>query len=746
MLSVPSSPTTPHHWWEKSVQTRVREPPHDVSEFAATSRQFEPSEPLPELAEILLQSAVSLPADESDRLLSSALADIGLGDSGAPIAPLVATTRVVAAMTPLSVLDDSIDRHRRTEKSPFALALMQQSVQGRHKAATPTKMEDRKTPRNSELMLAQSIVEGAMSKELTTAMASPASQDKAAGSDVDVTMHSNISLPSSLAQRGLHMGWPTDAVSAPKWWLSDILNRMDAVGDGKTFVINKPDGKPGGAVGVKQNAVGDGSAFMLNIGINSLSISICFLLFAIGRQKYKRVFSGNVYLGAVPCQPSDTFFGFFSDSTRYSSMQLAEHVGLDQAMLLEYCNLCMKVLFVIGIPLLLIEAPLNIFAGGNAAGQDHLSWQGMANVDDDRKYIYWFYAVLVWWVVVVTQVFTFGSMKKFIKIRFDWIRVMPQPQAQTIMVENIPKEFRTDQKLRRYFDNVFGERVVVYAHIVKFVHQIHPIWEKRQEALQNLKLERLKMEKSGMRPQVGDGQSDSIDHLTLEIDSLEKVISDQRRQVFKFATHGQYHAEVNSSSAFVIFNSITHAVSALAFNYTEDGDEFLVSVPPQPSDVLYEGLLTSPLKTRIKEIIGYALIVALFLGFLPVILFISLVTEITTIEHMIPAMKQVVIQSPAIGMVWDAMFGSLAVTLMMSFLPTFLMMIFTHCFALKSTVEAQHLCQKWYFLFLVTFVLLVTSVGASLFNTIEEIAKSPFLIFSLLASNMPSASHYYLVT
>jgi len=54
------------------------------------------------------------------------------------------------------------------------------------------------------------------------------------------------------------------------------------------------------------------------------------------------------------------------------------------------------------------------------------------------------------------------------------------------------------------------------------------------------------------------------------------------------------------------------------------------------------------------------------------------------------------------------------------------------------------MCQKYYFVFLVTFVLLITSVGASLISTMDEIIHSPLLIFSILASNMPSASHYYL--
>merc|ERR1740130_963990 len=110
-------------------------------------------------------------------------------------------------------------------------------------------------------------------------------------------------------------------------------------------------------------------------------ISLCFLLFSAARLIWPRVYNNNYLLGKTPFEPSTSFFGWFGDSLRPTTMQVADSAGIDHAMLIEYCTLCMKICVALGVPMCLVEIPLNIWCGGNAAGQDHLSWQGIANVD-----------------------------------------------------------------------------------------------------------------------------------------------------------------------------------------------------------------------------------------------------------------------------------------------------------------------------------------------------------------------------
>jgi hypothetical protein len=92
----------------------------------------------------------------------------------------------------------------------------------------------------------------------------------------------------------------------------------------------------------------------------------------------------------------------------------------------------------------------------------------------------------------------------------------------------------------------------------------------------------------------------------------------------------------------------------------------------------------------------------------------------------------------------EGVLASAALTLFMSFLPTCFMLIFDNFWQLKSGRWAQHLLQKWYFAFLVIFVLLVTAVGSSLWDFIWHLVNQPTFIFELLAVRLPTTTHFYI--
>merc|ERR1719277_2684329 len=45
---------------------------------------------------------------------------------------------------------------------------------------------------------------------------------------------------------------------------------------------------------------------------------------------------------------------------------------------------------------------------------------------------------------------------------------MPDPRATTVLVEGIPEDRQTDEKLQEYFDEIFNDKVVEGAFIVKY--------------------------------------------------------------------------------------------------------------------------------------------------------------------------------------------------------------------------------------------------------------------------------------
>ena len=50
-------------------------------------------------------------------------------------------------------------------------------------------------------------------------------------------------------------------------------------------------------------------------------------------------------------------------------------------------------------------------------------------------------------VVFVVQQETFLSMRRFCESRFLWMKSLKNPQASTVMVEGIPDEYQSDEKV-----------------------------------------------------------------------------------------------------------------------------------------------------------------------------------------------------------------------------------------------------------------------------------------------------------
>merc|ERR1719230_253512 len=88
--------------------------------------------------------------------------------------------------------------------------------------------------------------------------------------------------------------------------------------------------------------------------------------------------------------------------------------------------------------------------------------------------------------------------------------------------------------------------------------------------------------------------------------------------------------------------------------------------------------------------------------------------------------------------------STLALQMFMGILPTILLIIIQQFFASTSGAMAQFHMQSCLFAFNMLFVVLVTTIGRSLFLTAQSLAESPDSFFDLLALALPTSSHFYL--
>merc|ERR1712232_121207 len=205
------------------------------------------------------------------------------------------------------------------------------------------------------------------------------------------------------------------------------------------------------------NGEGDFEAFTAALITNVVSMIIFTIIFMVLRTKFPLMYSGNVLACKAPGtmkakakyqdavfadgtpeeiekaagEDAELYDGYQPEWTLSSTgwwkaawsyklgpdFDIANVKGcltLDQAMLLQFCNVGMKILGIVGVPMLLIMAPLHLMFGGNAAGADTMSYLSFGNVkscgvdletgeklnpDFENCWLYNVHSVVIWFVV-----------------------------------------------------------------------------------------------------------------------------------------------------------------------------------------------------------------------------------------------------------------------------------------------------------------------------------------------------------
>merc|ERR1719329_5995 len=191
-------------------------------------------------------------------------------------------------------------------------------------------------------------------------------------------------------------------------------------------------------------------------------------------------------------------------------------------------------------------------------------------------------------------------------------------------------------------------------------------------------------------------------------------------------------AEPNRYVGFVTFRDRADAVTALQHEYSMDAEEFVTSMPPEPGSIRWDSICRKPSGNYFNTFVGYFLTSLLYIFYMPC------VVKITTLASN-PNIRLGWFQS-----FWNGLAPTLGLFLMVSFLPTFLSLIFSNFFPVVSDALVQIKMQKWYFFFQVVFVLLTASIGNSVVGFTEEILADPFSVFDIIARSLPSSTHFYM--
>eukprot|EP00933_Yihiella_yeosuensis_P018598 TRINITY_DN15207_c0_g2_i1.p1 TRINITY_DN15207_c0_g2~~TRINITY_DN15207_c0_g2_i1.p1 ORF type:complete len:836 (-),score=113.83 TRINITY_DN15207_c0_g2_i1:245-2752(-) len=413
--------------------------------------------------------------------------------------------------------------------------------------------------------------------------------------------------------------------------------------------------------------------------------------------------------------------------------------GLDGWAFLEFIRLNRRILGVIAPVLAIVLGPLHYSA---AAAKDQLDLVshfdiGQAPLDSVAL---WVHGFVVWFVVLASAWQITVAQDHFTERRHEWLKEVPLPRATTVLVENIPPLFRSDHALRNYFVSVFSSEAVKRAYIVRktghLPAQVQQLEDARQEADAAMKVW-----EAADRP--GIEQAEGAEHKRCQkrLRQLAKEVQQSQEKIEDAVQRGD--PAVSSATGFVTFASELAKRLASREQYTREVEEFKMKMPPDPDDVIYENLAEDRMGSLTWSWLGFMAILSVFIFWTPVVVFISGWTTAEQLVKFVPWLAHMVKDYPSVATMASALLATVALKVFMAVLPAILYWIVMSFFSVKSKSAVQLKLQEWYFAFLLIFVLLVTTLGRGLTITAVIIAHSPSKIFDLLASYLPSASHFY---
>jgi len=383
-----------------------------------------------------------------------------------------------------------------------------------------------------------------------------------------------------------------------------------------------------------------------------------------------------------------------------------------------------------------IIGPMNCAFGGTAAGDDYLSYLSFGNVQNG-SWLYWVHAFAVWGVVATVQISIYTSMKQFLKLRFAWLKNQSDSRANTILVEGIPDDYQSDEKLKEYFAKMVPGSQVVNASVVKDTAALKHMLEEQTKAKAHLAKANAEWELLGKpsdrrpmtRTSFMGSKVDAIEYYTGELSKLEPNIVAERKRIQTQAA-ASVGPPVNLTRGFVTFQQRLHKELVVNLSLTPDKDEFVMLSPPDADDIIWSDMLQDPGAESIRHLLGWALTIGLTFAYLPIVLGVTNLAVLIDLGPLQP--------------LWQGLAPTLGLLLMVCFLPTFLHLIFGNFFTLRAHAFSQHKVQVWYFWFQVIFVILATAVGTNFTQFINTLANEPLTLPLVLADTMPFATHFYM--
>jgi len=440
--------------------------------------------------------------------------------------------------------------------------------------------------------------------------------------------------------------------------------------------------------------------------------------------------------------------------------------GLDGYMLLRFHTLCCRICTTLGWLLMMVLCPLHVIFGSNKSA-DPLSAFGLdsLNVNDSTQGdLLWVHTVFLWIVVYVVGAELIATQEQnFLVYRYGWLSALPRPRATTVLVENIPKEFRSDQALFDFFNSVFPTDALDSTYVVRVLgSDLGAKYKDMKLARMRLELARGKYKRDDVRPKVKElkgldinwrditrRDEDALELFQEEVaEAEEKFLQAQMDAKDLVEQQGGMGESKFGREGFVTFTSRKWWALALNRRYRADARDLVCSLPPDPQDIIFNDFTQTKVARRAREIGGYLLFLILLIVGTPLFsVIVACMTPdflISTPFGFVKSIGRFIESDDRLSALLVGVGQPLAFKCLMNCVPMGLYLIIHNCTVLKALTQEQSRLQEWFFFFQVIFVVFSPIFGRWLVIHFLAFVQDPSEVFRRLEESVPQSTNFLL--
>lgn len=509
---------------------------------------------------------------------------------------------------------------------------------------------------------------------------------------------------------------------------------------------------------------------------------VYFGIFLILRRSQRRWYAPRSYIGSLretertPALPNG-LFNWVGSFWKIPDTCALQTQSLDAFLYLRFIRLTVIISFVgccITWPILF---PVNATGGGGQTQLDILSYSNIDQSTQSNRY--YAHALVAWVFLGFVLFFIFRECVYYVNLRQAFL-ISPlysnRVSSRTVLFTSVPKPFLDERKLRKIFGNS-----VLHVWITGDVKKIDELVEQRDKTafkLEKAEVKLIKLANKARNKALKGATSDQEEaRSTLDAESgsiAARWVPQKKRPTHKTGFLGLFGKKVDTidwcreellrlipeteaaqaeyragnykqvPAVFIEFKSQAEAETAYQVLAHHQG----LQMSPRyigitPKDVVWKSLAIPWWQKLVRRYAVLAFVTALIIFWAIPVAVVGVISNISYLEdrfswlsflHSVPSIIMGVI---------TGLLPSVALSILMSLVPV-IMRLCAKLAGEPSFSRVELFTQNAYFAFQVIQVFLITTFTSSASAVASQIAQSPTSAPSILASNLPKASNFYI--